>query len=447
MGNGNGPLWTNVTVASGGVTNTGGLIVPDDRQALLYDLDGNLTFDGTWSYTWDAENRLRTMTMTNVAGIANSNRLRLEFTYDHQGRRVEKVVKRWTGSTFANAVTNRFVYDLPAAPGAAQAGGWNLIAEVGPSGSLVRSYVWGLDLSGTMEDAGGIGGLLLVTCHSSPVTNCFVAYDGNGNVTALVKGGNDPIAARCEYSPFGETLRATGPLAKANPFRFSTKFADGESGLVYYGYRYYAPGLGRFVNRDPIEEEGGNSLYGFAVNDPLNHYDTHGHSPLLIAAVLVLEVGLAALDTYELYDTLTDPEATTNEKLLTAGGFALGTAAPGGGYSVIGRRVGKEFSTQVTRVVKIRNKHLAGKLHPKTGIPFDKDGFPDFSSVAKQRVSIKQTGNRAVDEAAANSAAGLSQTPRGYTWHHHQDGKTMQLVPTDIHRATGHTGGVATGGG
>jgi hypothetical protein len=60
-------------------------------------------------------------------------------------------------------------------------------------------------------------------------------------------------------------------------------------------------------------------------------------------------------------------------------------------------------------------------------------------------VEIHQTGNRAADYAAANRAAGLNKTPLGYTWHHHQNGKTMQLVPTTIHSQTGHTGGVALG--
>lgn len=132
VANANGPLWTNVTVASGGVTNTGGLIVPDDNQTLTYDLDGNLTFDGVWCYEWDAENRLAAMTMTNVANIANSNRLKLEFTYDYQGRRVEKVVKTWNGSTFGNAVTTRFVYD-----------GWNLLAILNPQLSTLNSFLWG----------------------------------------------------------------------------------------------------------------------------------------------------------------------------------------------------------------------------------------------------------------------------------------------------------------
>jgi len=54
---------------------------------------------------------------------------------------------------------------------------------------------------------------------------------------------------------------------------------------------------------------------------------------------------------------------------------------------------------------------------------------------------------RPADFRAASDAAGLAQTPKDYTWHHHQDGETMQLVSTDIHSKTGHTGGVALGGG
>ena len=88
-----------------------------------------------------------------------------------------------------------------------------------------------------------------------------------------------------------------------------------------------------------------------------------------------------------------------------------------------------------------RNAHLAGGVHPVTKIPFGADGFPDFSAVSIKNVEITFNGNRADDFKAANTAAGYAKTPKGYTWHHHQNGRTMQLVPTDIHRKTGHTGG------
>ena len=93
----------------------------------------------------------------------------------------------------------------------------------------------------------------------------------------------------------------------------------------------------------------------------------------------------------------------------------------------------------------IRNEALAGKQHPETGIPFDKQGFPDFSGVSQKTVSAPHTGIRDTDVAAANRLAGYASTPDGMTWHHHQDGYTMQLVPFDIHSKTGHTGSLGIG--
>ena len=91
----------------------------------------------------------------------------------------------------------------------------------------------------------------------------------------------------------------------------------------------------------------------------------------------------------------------------------------------------------------VRNAHLAGKRHPVTGVPFDADGYPDFraAGVVRAEVKITYTGSRPRDVAAANAAAGLRETPKGMTWHHHQDRTTMQLVPRETHANTGHTGG------
>jgi RHS repeat-associated protein len=100
-------------------------------------------------------------------------------------------------------------------------------------------------------------------------------------------------------------------------------------------------------------------------------------------------------------------------------------------------------------VPSTRNGRLAGKTHPVTGVPFDKNGYPDFSAWRHPTVSdvrIELSGNRATDFARANRAAGLDRTPSGYTWHHHQDAGLMQLIDRSVHRATGHTGGFSTGG-
>ncbi len=74
--------------------------------------------------------------------------------------------------------------------------GWNLIAELNDNfgNALVRSYTWGLDLSGTAQRAGGVGGLLMVNAGSGGVH--FPAYDLNGNVMGLVNATNGNIKKR-----------------------------------------------------------------------------------------------------------------------------------------------------------------------------------------------------------------------------------------------------------
>ena len=85
-----------------------------------------------------------------------------------------------------------------------------------------------------------------------------------------------------QYDAFGNTLRESGPYAASNPFRYSTKYTDIETGLVYYGLRYYSPTLGRFINQDPIEEQGGLNVYGFCGNNGINRWDYLGMDPIIM---------------------------------------------------------------------------------------------------------------------------------------------------------------------
>jgi RHS repeat-associated protein len=110
----------------------------------------------------------------------------------------------------------------------------------------------------------------------------FTAYDGNGNVVALLKASDGTLSATYEYGPFGELIRASGPMARLNPIRFSTKYTDDESDLVYYGFRYYNQSTGRWLGHDPIEERGGRNLFSFANNRPLTHIDRDGRDILVL---------------------------------------------------------------------------------------------------------------------------------------------------------------------
>lgn len=176
-------------------TKTGSVYLPTALETYSYDLDGNLLTDGRWQYVWDAENRL--VSMTALSNVPASAKKKLEFAYDYASRRIQKKVYAWnsTNSNYQLQNTTKFVYDH-----------WNLVAELDANNALVKSYVWGQDISGKLQDAGGIGGLLLI----SQSANIYqTGYDGNGNLTLLVKASNGKASAFYDYNPFGETLGKT----------------------------------------------------------------------------------------------------------------------------------------------------------------------------------------------------------------------------------------------
>ncbi len=139
--------------------------------------------------------------------------------------------------------------------------------KVNKTTAVVRTYSWG-------PEAQGAPGTLRMIADSNGVY--FPAYDPNGNVMGLVKASDGTVCAQYEYLPYGEQVTASGTMAGSNPIRFSTKYKDNETGLYYYGYRYYSSSLGRWLSRDPIEEQGGLNLYGFVNNDPVNYIDPLG---------------------------------------------------------------------------------------------------------------------------------------------------------------------------
>lgn len=245
-----------------------------DDGARLY-LDGQLVLDG-WASS--ASSPL-SGSITLTAGRAYN--VRYEFK-DNAGGATSRL--RWSGPGVSDQIVpnagsmlsgptvaeQRYLYD-----------GWNQVACLDVSGATLNlrsSYVWGLDLSGSGQGAGGVGGLLFADLPgTSGTATHYYAYDGNGNVIGLVAAASGAVSGTYDYDAFGQLAVIDGSAAETNRWRFSTKEED-ETGLVCYGYRYYSPSAGRWLSRDLIDEYGGLNLQAFCGNSPVNSFDTDGLS-------------------------------------------------------------------------------------------------------------------------------------------------------------------------
>jgi len=195
--------------------------------------------------------------------------------------------------------------------------GWKLImiAKLNTNGTFHSrkwSCVWRPDVGSSLYArsdwmrAGGVGGVAWLQTgavqsysygtggaevhvpladHMGNVRHYYQFKSTKGNVTGQ-------LVASFEYDAFGREVRAWGlntptenqppglpasrPWADLLPFHYSSKLRDVDSGFNYYGYRFYDPGAGRWLNRDPIEEDGGVNLYGYVSNDPVDGWDVLG---------------------------------------------------------------------------------------------------------------------------------------------------------------------------
>jgi hypothetical protein len=212
-----------------GPEETRWVFLPKTQEWFSHDADGNLLTDGKWVYTWDGENRLIAME-TSSSLPSTLAPARLEFVYDYMSRRCVKrlfekigqVAVPATGSPVVEGSTAGVVQ--PSEVGAAPGGGivpapvswtlkstykfvwdgWNLLAELDGNDAVIRTCAWGLDLSGSEQGAGGVGGLLFQhLANTTAVHHLF--YDGNGNVTT--RGGRQDVPGILCHFTHG--LRAT----------------------------------------------------------------------------------------------------------------------------------------------------------------------------------------------------------------------------------------------
>jgi RHS repeat-associated protein len=215
--------------------------------AYTYDDNGNLAFDGRFHYYYDCENRLLDVNDAAHARVAS-------YAYDYQGRRISRTIY---GSP---NVTIRYVYD-----------GAQILAEYNGAGTLRRKFVYGPGLDEP---------ICLID-----VANGNAAYyyhlDGLGSVVAL-SDVNNVLVERYAYDVFGRpTIRDPNGVtiaasARGNPYLFTARAYDAESGLHYYRARYYDYATGRFLQPDPTGYGDGLSLYSYCGNNPFNFSDPSG---------------------------------------------------------------------------------------------------------------------------------------------------------------------------
>jgi RHS repeat-associated protein len=246
--------FTTIAQNAGGklVTNTTSSYLPTSNS-LYYDANGNLTNDGLRSLSYDTENQL---TNVMVAG-----QWRAAYVYDGLGRRRIARDYTWQAGNWVQTNEVHYVYD-----------GMLPVQERDMNNNPLVTYTRGLDLSGSLQRAGGIGGLLARTDANG---STFYHADGAGNITALMNGSQN-IVARYLYNPYGKLVGEWGGMAEANKYRFSSKELDPLSGMYYYGFRFYDPNLQRWPNHDPIQELGGINLYNYVGNNPINDFDPLG---------------------------------------------------------------------------------------------------------------------------------------------------------------------------
>jgi RHS repeat-associated protein len=213
-----------------------------------YDSNGNtltkVVSSNTTTYAWDYGNRLTSVTLPSSGGTVT-------FKYDPLGRRIYK--------SLSSGGTSVFAYD-----------GDNLIEETNSSGTVVARYTQTQNIDEP-----------LAMLRSS--TTSYYQADGLGSITSLSNGAGS-LAQTYTFDSFGKQTASSGSLV--NPFQYTGRELDSETGLYYYRARYYDQTTGRFLGEDPIGFDAGANFYAYVSNRPQNFADALGLSQNDVTRIL-----------------------------------------------------------------------------------------------------------------------------------------------------------------
>jgi RHS repeat-associated protein len=213
-----------------------------DVRTYSYDAAGNVTDDGTRSFTYNDAGRQASVTKTGTTTTYALNGL---------GQRVRKTT---------SSASVYFLYDE----------GGHLLGEYGNSGDLIQETVWLGDIPVATLRSNGSGGV-----------NVFYVHTDHLNTPRRITRPSDNVVVwRWDSDPFGAATANADPDSDASAFtynlRFPGQYLDTESGLHYNYFRDYDPAIGRYVESDPIGLEDGANTYAYVGSSPIDSSDPSG---------------------------------------------------------------------------------------------------------------------------------------------------------------------------